>query len=98
MGQILVRNLDDDIIERLKAKAMDRGTSLEQFVRDALAEAAGRVDRAAWLAQLDALRAGTVADPGWSASAEIRAARDALAQRLDRRRPDPGPPAGARRA
>jgi hypothetical protein len=94
MGQILVRNLDDDIIERLKAKATDRGTSLEQFVRDALAEAAGRVDRAAWLARLDALRAGAAADPGWSASAEIRAARDALAQRLDRA----GPPAGSRSA
>lgn len=44
MGQILVRNLDDAVIEGLKAKAREKGQSLEQTVRDLLAEGA-RPDR-----------------------------------------------------
>jgi plasmid stability protein len=36
MGQIIVRNLDDAVIERLKAKAKRDKTSLEQTVRDVL--------------------------------------------------------------
>ena len=37
MGQILVRNLDDLVIQRLKDKAKRDGTSLEQTAREALA-------------------------------------------------------------
>jgi plasmid stability protein len=40
MGQIIVRNLDDAVIERLKEKAKRDKTSLEQTVREALTEAA----------------------------------------------------------
>jgi plasmid stability protein len=40
VGQILVRNLDDALIERLKKKAQARGASLEQTLRQILAEAA----------------------------------------------------------
>ena len=36
MGQILVRNLEDTIIERLKARALKADKSLEQTVRDIL--------------------------------------------------------------
>ncbi len=36
MGQILVRNLDNLVIERLKDKAKRDGTSLEQTAREAL--------------------------------------------------------------
>jgi plasmid stability protein len=82
MGQLLVRNLDDDVIERLKARAQERGTSLEQVAREALTESARRSDRAAWLAEMQALRARTRFDPAGSAAA-IREARDALAGRLD---------------
>jgi len=39
MGQILVRNLDDAVIEKLKARARRDNTSLEQTVRDLLTEA-----------------------------------------------------------
>ncbi len=39
MGQILVRNLEDTVIERLKARALKADKSLEQTVRDILAEA-----------------------------------------------------------
>jgi plasmid stability protein len=40
MGQVLVRNLDDRIIENLKTKAEIKGHSFEQELRDALAAAA----------------------------------------------------------
>jgi antitoxin FitA len=40
MGQVLVRNLDDRVIERLKTKAALKGCSLEQELRDVLTAAA----------------------------------------------------------
>jgi plasmid stability protein len=40
MGQILVRNLADDVIDRLKQRAKGERLSLEQLVRNVLAEAA----------------------------------------------------------
>jgi plasmid stability protein len=40
VGQVLVRNLDDDVIERLKTKADLKGHSLEQELRDVLTAAA----------------------------------------------------------
>ncbi len=40
MGQLLVRQLDDAVIERLKARARERKTSVEAIVRAALTEAA----------------------------------------------------------
>jgi antitoxin FitA len=83
LGQLLVRNLDDDVIERLKAKALERGTSLEQFVRETLTETARRQDRMAWVAELDALRAQTRHDPAWNTVEELRRSREELDRRLD---------------
>ena len=40
MAQVLVRNLDDDVIERLKRKAETKGHSLEQELRDVITAAA----------------------------------------------------------
>ncbi len=40
MGQLLVRQLDDAVIARLKAKARERNTSVEALARAALTEAA----------------------------------------------------------
>jgi antitoxin FitA len=40
MGQVLVRNLDDQVIERYKTKAELKGHSLEQELRDALTKGA----------------------------------------------------------
>lgn len=76
MGQVLVRNLDDAVIERLKHKAAARGTSLEQVAREALAAAAAVDERQAWAARADALRAQTTPDPDWDAVAVIREWRD----------------------
>lgn len=36
MGQILVRNLDDEVIETFKWRARRKGISLEQEIRDLL--------------------------------------------------------------
>jgi plasmid stability protein len=83
MGQILVRNLDDDIIETLKARALERGTSLEQVARDALAQVARQTDREAWVAEMDLLRSQSNPDPARDSVRIIRAARDALSHRLD---------------
>jgi plasmid stability protein len=43
MAQLLVRNIEDDVKERLKARAQRYGMSLEELVRDILRDAA--VDR-----------------------------------------------------
>ena len=34
MGQLLIRNVPDDVIETYKMKAQLAGTSLEQYLRD----------------------------------------------------------------
>jgi plasmid stability protein len=41
MGQVLIRNVDDRIIESLKIKAELKGHSLEHELRDILRRAAG---------------------------------------------------------
>jgi plasmid stability protein len=40
MGQVLVRNLDDQVIEKLKFKAELKGHSLEQELREVISAAA----------------------------------------------------------
>jgi plasmid stability protein len=55
MGQILVRNLEDGVIERLKARALKADKSLEQAVRDILTEAAKPSKAELW-AEIDRLR------------------------------------------
>jgi antitoxin FitA len=40
MGQVLVRNLDDQVIESLKTKAELKGHSLEQELREVITAAA----------------------------------------------------------
>jgi plasmid stability protein len=40
MGQVIIRNIDDRVLERLKGRAVARHTSLEQSLRDILTEAA----------------------------------------------------------
>ncbi len=55
MGQILVRNLEDGVIERLKARALKADKSLEQTVRDILTEAA-KPSRGEAFAEMDRIR------------------------------------------
>lgn len=56
MGQMLVRNIDDDVLLRLKAKAKASGTSLEEVARAALREAAKPCQEDIW-AEVDRIRA-----------------------------------------
>jgi plasmid stability protein len=56
MGQVLIRNLDDYIIESLKLKAEMKGHSLEQELRDILKQAAGPTVEER-LAMIDRVRA-----------------------------------------
>jgi plasmid stability protein len=63
MAQILVRNLDDNLIGKLKQRALERGTSVEQLARDALAKAAEQIDPEKWLASMQELRAQFRHDP-----------------------------------
>jgi plasmid stability protein len=56
MAQILVRNLDDGVAERLKTRAQKAGKSLEQSIREILTEAAKPSREDVW-AEIDRLRA-----------------------------------------
>lgn len=56
MAQILIRNLDEAVLVKLRQRAAEAGTSLEEEARRALAAAAG-LTRDAALARLDAVRA-----------------------------------------
>ena len=60
MGQVVIRNIDDRVLERLKLRAMAQRKSLEQSLRELLTEAA-RPSRAELLADLDRIRAMTPA-------------------------------------
>jgi plasmid stability protein len=74
MGQIIVRNLDEDIIERLKRRAAERKISLERHVREVLAEAA-KPTRSEAIVRINALRESIGPVTGDS-TAVIRKARD----------------------
>lgn len=74
MGQILIRNLDDAVLDALRRRAAVRGVSLEQEARQALASSVGLAREEA-LARLDAIRRriGRVAGP--SSLDDLRADR-----------------------
>lgn len=74
MGQIIVRNLADDVVERLKRRAAERKISLERHVRDLLAEAA-KPTRDEAVAKIAALRERIGPVAGCS-TATIRRMRD----------------------
>ena len=60
MGQVVIRNIDDRVLERLKVRATAQRKSLEQSLRELLTEAA-RPSRAELLADLERIRAMTPA-------------------------------------
>lgn len=62
MGQVIVRNLADEIIEQHRARAKAHGVSLEQELRDVLA-AAARPSRDEVLAAMDRIRAANRPPP-----------------------------------
>jgi plasmid stability protein len=58
MGQILVRNLDDATIKQLKSRAARNRKSLEQTLREIIADAVRPSPEAGW-AEIDRIRAKT---------------------------------------
>ena len=58
MGQVVIRNIDDLVLERLKARATEQHKSLEQSLREILA-AAAKPSRAELLAEVERIRAMT---------------------------------------
>ncbi|OGA33164.1 MAG: hypothetical protein A3G80_11480 [Betaproteobacteria bacterium RIFCSPLOWO2_12_FULL_62_13b] len=75
MGQVIIRNLDDETIGALKAKAALHGNSLEQELRRILADAAkpGPKER---LALADHIRAMTPRKPQSDSTALVREDRE----------------------
>jgi plasmid stability protein len=57
MAQVLVRNLEDEVVERLKARAAAAGRSLEAELRD-IVTAAAKPSQEEIFADLARLRAG----------------------------------------
>jgi plasmid stability protein len=74
MGRILIRNLDDSVLEALRRRAAIAGSSLEEEARRALAAAVG-LTRDAALARLDAVRERIGAAPGPTSLDDLRADR-----------------------
>ena len=75
MGQVLVRNLDDRVIESLKTKAELKGHSLEQELREVLTKAAPLTPREK-IALFQKLRATTPPLGDVDVRAAIRRGRD----------------------
>lgn len=74
MAQVLVRNLEAEVVERLKAKARARGTSLEEIAREALRQAVKPMTDELW-AEIDSIRERIGPIPGDS-TVLIREDRD----------------------
>jgi plasmid stability protein len=58
MAQVIIRNLNEEVVERLKQRAQSRGLSLEQQLRDILT-AASEPSREEIKAELARIRAMT---------------------------------------
>jgi antitoxin FitA len=79
MGQILIRNLDDAVLDALRGRARNNGSSVEEEARRALAVAVG-TSRQDVLRRIDALHA-KMGSVGGESTLEIL--------RRDRARDDP---------
>lgn len=75
MAQVIVRRLDDGVVQALKRRAANRGHSLEQELRDILAEAA-RPGRAELRACAAAMRARYQDRPQTDSALLLREDRD----------------------
>jgi len=71
MANLTIRNLDDQVVERLKKKAKDNGRSLEAELRELLKQAANRKSPEELLALADRIAAMTPAGVKQTDSAEL---------------------------
>jgi plasmid stability protein len=75
MGQVLIRAVEDDVLQSLKQRAADHGHSLEAELRLVLTQAA-RQPRADLVAQLATIRAQTPPGPRTLAEDLVREGRE----------------------
>ena len=75
MGKILVRNLDDAVVDALRRRAMACGISMEEQVRRALTSAVG-LDRAEAVRRFAEFRHRIGQLPGPSTLEDLRRDRD----------------------
>ena len=75
MAQVVIRNIDDEAMRRLKSRAARKGVSLERELRTILTEAV-RADRAGFAAQAAAFRRKLAGRRHSDSTALIRKDRD----------------------
>ena len=81
VGQVVIRNIEDSVLERLKARAVAQRKSLEQSLRDLLSEAA-KPSRTELIADLERIRAMT---PPHKPEATYPAAEEVIREDRDAR-------------
>jgi antitoxin FitA len=62
MANLTIRNVEEEVVDRLKRKAAQNGRSLEAELRDVLKQAAQRKSREELLAEIDRIAAMTPKD------------------------------------
>jgi plasmid stability protein len=75
MAQVIIRNLEEEVVQRLKERARRRGHSLESELREVLA-AAARQDMADFRARAAAIRARYRGTTQTDSAALLREDRD----------------------
>jgi plasmid stability protein len=76
MGQILIRGLDEAVIERLRKRAESQHRSLEGELREILSAASHQVDAETARRLIDEMRARLAGRPHSESAALIREDRD----------------------
>ena len=76
MANLTIRNLDDAVVEKLKARARTHRRSLEAELRELLTEAAAQPSRAEFHEIAARIRAMTLPVPQTDSTAIIREDRD----------------------
>ncbi|MCK0112382.1 hypothetical protein MWU75_09560 [Ornithinimicrobium sp. F0845] len=71
---VTVRDVPDEVVSTLTARAADQGRSLQEFLRDELTRIASRPSPDQWAANVQRAKAATTVR---LSAAEILAARDA---------------------
>jgi antitoxin FitA len=81
VGQVIIRNIEDRVLERLKARAVAQRKSLEQSLRDLLTDAA-KPSRGELIATLERIRAMS---PPTKPGTTFPASEDLVREDRDRR-------------
>jgi plasmid stability protein len=76
MATLLVRNLDDGLVQRLKQRAARNGRSVEAEHRALLEQCLGPVDKAEWFARAAELRLSMDPIPDGTSLELLREGRD----------------------